>query len=323
VSKRRVSVTTAVKQKVPQGGRVLVAFSGGRDSAVLLHALVQVQKLLSLTIEVCHVNHRLRPQSDDDEGFVCQQAEEYGLMYHVVRLPDRPSGENLEAWARRLRYEAFGRIMREYGMDTLVTAHTADDAAETLLMRLIANKELTSIDEFDPRRRCVRPLLAVSRAQIDEYVEHHRVPFVEDATNQDTSFVRNRVRHELMPHLRERFDPSISWILADRARSLALDCEALHQVAVSTTERIGDVQFSCLEWLVRCRSMLQEVSPAVQWRVVQCLFTPVLGHTLGELKCTAILDLINKGDSRLDLGADCILVAATTGLELIHTGSRI
>lgn len=318
MSKRRVSVTTAVKQKVPQGARVLVAFSGGRDSAVLLHALVQVQKLLSLTLEVCHVNHRLRPQSDDDERFVCHRAERYGLMCHVAHLPERPPGENLEAWARRLRYEAFGRIMRERGADTLVTAHTADDAAETLLMRLVANKELTSIEEFDPRRKCIRPLLRVSRAQIDEYVERYGVAYVEDATNQDTSFVRNRVRHELMPHLREHFDPSISWILADRARSLALDCEALHEVAVHVTERIGAVQFSDPEWLARCRSLLREASPAVQWRAVQCLFTPVLGHTLGEFKCNAILDLIHKDDSSLDLGAARTLVVATSGLEIVH-----
>jgi tRNA(Ile)-lysidine synthetase-like protein len=283
---------------------------------VLTHALVQVQRLLSLHLEVCHVNHRLRAESDSDQAFVEQQAEHHKLACHVVRLSELPQGENVEAWAREQRYRAFRKIMSERSLEVLVTAHTANDAAETLLMRLLANKELTSIEEYDARRGCIRPLLGISREQVDEYVARYALPFVEDISNQDTRMVRNRIRHALIPELRERFDPSIVWILADRARSLAADSHALQLVARTSAERIGEFVSGDGEWLGRCRNELSVVAPALRWRIVQILFTPALGHTLGEGKCVAILEQLFEPRAALELGRGVTLHVSSRGVTL-------
>ncbi len=291
--------------------------SGGRDSVVLLHALVQVQRLLSLSIEVCHVNHGLRSNSHEDEAFVVRWCAELGLRCHVERLPARPSGENLEAWARARRYEAFNRILAERSLDLVLTAHNANDVAETLLMRLIANKELNSIEEFDPRRRVVRPLIEISREQINEYISENRLAFVDDPSNDDPTFVRNRLRHEVLPILAERFDPSIVWILSERAQSLAADSDALHELAVGVADAIGEFEQASRAWLERCRAELGRVPPAVRWRVVQLVFTPLLGFTVGESRAQAITSVLQGVQPSLQLGQGITLQVGRDGAQII------
>jgi tRNA(Ile)-lysidine synthase len=290
--------------------------SGGRDSVVLLHALVQVQRLLSLAIEVCHVNHGLRPDSHEDEAFVVQLCAELGLVCHVERLPTRPRGENIEAWARARRYEAFNRIMAERSLDLVLTAHNANDVAETLLMRLIANKELNSIEEFDPRRRVVRPLIEVSREQINEYISENGLSFVEDPSNDDPTFVRNRLRHEVLPILAERFDPSIVWILSERAQSLAADSDALHERASEVAAGVGEFEQGSGAWLERCRAELGRVPPAVRWRVVQIVFTPLLGFTVGESRARAIAGVLEGLQPSLQIGPGVTLQVGKDGAKI-------
>jgi tRNA(Ile)-lysidine synthase len=269
---------------------------------VLLHALVHAQKLLSLQIEVCHVNHRLRDSSDADASFVKEWCLRHSLECHQVVLDPPPKGENIEAWARARRYEAFRTLLAGRPLDLVCTAHTANDAAETLLMRLIANKELTSIDEEDPRRRCIRPLLENSRQQINEYVEHYKLEYVEDPTNRDLSFVRNRVRHTLLPLIEEKFEPSIAWILSERARSLAADSRALQWSANTIATQVGEFREADGEWLLRLIEALEGVPDALQWRVVQAIFTPRFGYALGEQKARLIVKGVLERAGELQVG---------------------
>jgi tRNA(Ile)-lysidine synthase len=284
---------------------------------VLLHALLEVRRLLGIHVEVCHVNHRLRQSSDADADFVAKWCRAQQLECHVICLESRPKGENLEAWARAQRYAAFRQVMSDRALDVLCTAHTANDVAETLLMRLLANKELTSIEEYDPRRRCIRPLTDNTREQINEYVSRYRLPFVEDPTNEDVSFVRNRVRHEVLPLLADRFDPSIVWILAERARSLAADSDALGSLAASLVESVGVLQERDAEWLARLRDVLETASSAVQWRVVQLLLTPLFGHTIGEAKARVIVDVIVEGVGTVQMENGKRLAINGDGLEVV------
>jgi tRNA(Ile)-lysidine synthetase-like protein len=320
VAKRRPSISTAIKQRIPADSRVLVAVSGGRDSMVLLHAILGVRRLLSLEIEVCHVNHRLRPSSVSDATFVEEWCNQRSVTCHVITLDARPLGENLEAWARSERYQAFRRIIERRDLNLLCTAHTANDVAETLLIRLLANKELTSIEEADPRRRCVRPFLEISRSQIDEYVLQHELSYVEDPSNADTSFVRNRVRHQVLPLLQDNFDRSIVWILSERARSLDADSKALQWSASRIIERTGAVEEESFEWLQTFCETVFGVPEGIQWRVVQALFAPLFGYAVGELKARAILRTLVDRAGELDVGVDHSKGEADRGLSL-HVGA--
>lgn len=283
---------------------------------MLLHALLGVQRLLKCHIEVGHVDHGLRPTSHEDAEFVHRWCAELKVQCHVRRLGAFPEGENLEAWARRCRYAVLGAIQQAQGLDYLLTAHTANDVAETFLMRIVANKELTSIDELDPRRRLLRPLLEIDRSQIDEYVENHRVPYVEDPTNLDTNFVRNRVRHELLPLLAERFDSSIVWILAEQAGSAARDSEALRATAVEVAKELGRLQEGEPVWHARCQEVLSRLPYAVRWRVVQALFTPRLGFVVGESKAAALWAVISGQESMVDVGGGVVVEQTQDGLTI-------
>ena len=307
MARRRQSILTTLKHRIPKGERILVALSGGKDSSALLHGLLKVRRLLDLHIEACHVDHGLRKESGEDAAFVANECEKLGVICHVAKLGKRPAQSNMEAWARQERYRVFREVMERESLTLLVTAHNANDVAETLLMRLFANKELTTIEESDQRRRCLRPFLGVSREQIEEFVAEHRIPFVEDPSNRDTTMVRNRIRRRVLPLLEKEFDPSMVWILAERAQTLASDCEALHYVADGSADRIGAVAFNNKVWLERCRKELSTLPYAIKWRVVQLLFTPIFGHTLGEARARALLGVLEGVSTALDLGGGAVL----------------
>ena len=317
MSKRRVTIPTALRRHIPESSGILVAVSGGRDSSVVLHALLGLQRLLKIRIEVCHVDHGLRESSSKDAQFVTQWCSELGITCHVQSLGPRPAQDNVEAWARRERYAALARVRESRQLDWIVTAHNANDVAETLLMRLIAKKELTSIDEADTRRNVLRPFLDVDREQIDTYVSSHQVPYVEDPTNVDTGFVRNRVRHEVLPLLRGRFDPSIVWILAEQARSLAQDSEALRSAARAVVQDLGDIREGDVEWLRRLQAALQAAAPAIRWRAVQALCTARLGFVVGESKATAMLRVISGEELSIDLGDGLGFECSPEGLRFL------
>jgi tRNA(Ile)-lysidine synthase len=313
MARRRQSILTTLKQRIPRGERVLIALSGGKDSSALLHGLLKVRRLLDLHLEACHVDHGLRKESGDDAAAVATMCEKLGVVCHPVRLGKRPPQSNMEAWARAERYRALKEVMERENLTLLVTAHNANDVAETLLMRLFANKELTTIEESDRRRRCVRPLLGVSREQIEEFVRENRVPFVEDPSNADTAMVRNRVRKKVLPLLEREFDPSMVWILSERAQSIAADCEALQYVAEGAADRVGSVAFRDRGWLERCRTELQALPYAIKWRVAQVLFTPILGHTVGEPRARALVALLEGTQQSLDLGGGTVLETSQGG----------
>lgn len=283
---------------------------------MLLNGLLKVRRLLDIHIEACHIDHGLRQESGEDAAFVAAQCEKLGVICHVVKLDRRPKRSNMEAWARQERYRAFREVMERESLTLLVTAHTANDVAETLLMRLFANKEPTTIEETSRRRQCMRPLLGVSREQIEEFVEREGLQFVEDPSNQDTSIVRNRVRRRVITLLEKEFDPSMVWILAERAQSLAADCEALQQVAQECVERIGGIEWGSRGWLEGCLAELKSLPYAIKWRVAQILFVPVLGHTVGESRARALVGLLEGELQALDLGEG-------KGLELIKGNAGI
>jgi tRNA(Ile)-lysidine synthase len=256
---------------------------------VLLDAAVRVRRLKQLQLQVCHIDHGLRPDSQLDAAFVASHCETLQLPCHVVRLPPKPPQVNLEAWARSERYAVFTRLVNQCGCAAFVTAHSANDVAETLLMRMIAHKEPRSIERYDPLRRCIRPLLGISRSQIDHYVERYGVPFREDPSNSDTTLVRNRIRHRVLPLLTEEFDRSVVWSLSEQARSLAADCDALRVWAEQEAAALGVLDLTTQSGASRCAERLATLPPAVQWRLVEVVLLPQLGYRVGERIARAVV----------------------------------
>lgn len=279
MARRVVSLTTTLKAKLPRNARLLVAVSAGRDSMALLHAAHSLHRLLSLHLEVAHVDHGLRgSQSAADAELVRQTARRLNLPFHLTRLKPPKVGSNIESWGRRERYAFFKQILSERKLEYVVTAHHSDDVAETFLMRLLSNKELRSIHARNKRHSLLRPLLAVSRASIDRYVSHYRLPFSEDESNASPKFLRNRVRHGMLAGLKNDFHPRVSQWIAERALVLDEDSRALDLIARRKLNELHGKRLGSKAW----RRALEEEPSAVALRIVEFAFLERLKFRLGR-----------------------------------------
>jgi tRNA(Ile)-lysidine synthase len=227
--------TIRKQESIRPGDRVAAAVSGGADSVALLCLLLELRAELGIVLSVAHVNHKLRGQeSDGDERFVAQLAQRHGLELHAwdapiearhtseIRSEDSSEaiskagselGSGIEADARKLRYGFFRQLARDGRVSKIATAHTLDDQAETVLLRIFRGTGIRGLSSIHPRivfeekgralGELVRPLLGVRRAALLEFLRERGQSWREDSSNRDIAFLRNRVRHRLLPLLRE------------------------------------------------------------------------------------------------------------------------
>jgi tRNA(Ile)-lysidine synthase len=220
---------------LPTAGPGVAAVSGGPDSVALLRALLAVRGDAPLTL--AHLNHQLRgPDSDADEAFVAALharliAEGAKLTLRCERIDvaarARRESDNLENVARRVRYGWLAEVARAAGAGWVATGHTADDQAETVLHRLLRGTGLKGLGGIPARRELapgvevIRPLLRVTRSEVLAYLRHIGQDFRLDASNADLRFTRNRIRHELLPHLAGHHNPAVVTVLCRLAEQAA------------------------------------------------------------------------------------------------------
>jgi tRNA(Ile)-lysidine synthase len=186
--------------------KVLVAVSSGVDSMVLLTVLENLAASWHMQLGVAHLNHHLRTESFAEAAFMATYCQQKALPYFQKDW-QTPATTNVENAARAFRYQFFAETMTTHGYTVLVTAHHADDQAETMLMRLARGGSVEShagIRESQPfaTGKLVRPLLHISKQQVREYAKQYAVPHFEDATNETDDYFRNRIRHHVVPVLK-------------------------------------------------------------------------------------------------------------------------
>ncbi|MBD3391961.1 MAG: tRNA lysidine(34) synthetase TilS [Chitinivibrionales bacterium] len=194
---------------ITPGSRVLVAVSGGSDSTALLHIMVRLREKLKISaLGVAHVNHGLRgAESDREEEFAARLAGDNGCAFFVKRLSGLTLDDaGLEERARAERYRFFRQIQEKHAYAFVATGHTADDQAETVLMRLLRGSGLNGLAGIWPVRGdgIVRPVLALRRAQLVAWLKAKTLPYCEDSSNADLRFTRNWIRYAIMPSLIKR-----------------------------------------------------------------------------------------------------------------------
>jgi len=214
----KVSTSIERFEMAGPGDRVLVAVSGGADSVCLLDVLCGLKERMDMTCHVVHVDHTTRNgESAVDAEFVSDLARRYGIPCDVVRVDvdgEREPGESFEVAARRLRYAAFRQVARRCDAARVATGHTADDQAETVLMRVVRGTGPSGLAGIPPvadreGTTVVRPLIGVWRAEIEQYLRERGISWREDVTNAMTTYLRNRVRLELLPELERGFNPAV------------------------------------------------------------------------------------------------------------------
>ncbi|HEY1526693.1 MAG TPA: tRNA lysidine(34) synthetase TilS [Candidatus Angelobacter sp.] len=204
------------------GDRVAVACSGGADSVALLRILVELRQALGIVLTVAHFHHQIRgAEADADQQFVRELAATLQLEFYAGSgdVPAHAAARkvSIETAAREVRHYWFAGLIKQGKADKIATAHTMDDQAETVLMRVIRGagaRGLAGIAPAQKAKHLVRPLLTSSRVEIESYLKNAGQPWREDSSNQDLRHTRNRIRHMLMPLLESEFNPAIRQTLA-------------------------------------------------------------------------------------------------------------
>ena len=226
---------------LPRGGAVLCAVSGGADSMCLLHLLHTWAEEGGFRVCAAHYHHGMRGEAADaDAAFVSDWCAGRGIPCVVERgevyAEAERRGLGVEETGRQLRYEFLRRTAAELGCDRIATAHNADDNLETLLLHLARGAGLHGLAGIPPRRgEIVRPLLTTPRAAIEAYLEARQIPHVEDATNTDEYYARNRIRRQVVPVLRQ-LNPRLTESAAETMGYLRADNDYLNAQAAAVCQ---------------------------------------------------------------------------------------
>jgi tRNA(Ile)-lysidine synthase len=266
----------------------------------LLHVLLDLSQQQGFQVSAAHFNHHLRPTADRDETFVREQCRELGIELLVgggdVKALAQEAGKGVEDAARTLRYEFLEWAANEVGADAIATAHHRRDSAETVLLNLLRGTGLRGLTGIPPRRgRIVRPMLEVDRGEIDDFVAKNHIPYVEDETNLDTAYTRNKLRLEILPAL-EDMSPGVTGRLARTALLLRQEDVYLDDLAAQ---------------LISGGSLPPGGDPVLRRRAVR-LLAEGEGVNLTQRQAEAVLSLPTGGV--LDLG---------NGVQAVNDNGRV
>lgn len=209
------------------GDQVVCAVSGGADSMALLWAMYLLKEKLQIEVSAAHFNHGLRgAESDRDEDFVRTFCGDYGIAYFSETAQVVAGRKGLEAAARDARYAFLQQLPGK-----IATAHTADDNAETVLMHMVRGTGLKGLGGITPvRGKLIRPMLAVTRQAVLDFLAEYSVPYVTDSSNETDDFLRNRLRHHVVPLLKQE-NPRLAENLSAMALELRQDEQVLEDMA--------------------------------------------------------------------------------------------
>jgi tRNA(Ile)-lysidine synthase len=287
------------------GHRTAIAVSGGLDSVALLHLALELKSELGVVLSVAHFNHQLRGEnSEADERFVAGLARHHNLEFHCqsanVKRHSQENRLSLEAAARDLRYRFFHELLKDKTVDRVATAHTLDDQAETVILRLARGSGTRGLAGIYPQLgsthgRIIRPLLQISRSELETYLQSIHQTWREDESNLDPRHTRNRVRHTILPLLERELNPSLREALAETA-DLARDEEDYWKQEVARV--LPRVSKKSQTLMV---GELLDLPVALQRRVVRQVAGPL---SLEQKHVARILEVANRQSPATEIPGD-------------------
>jgi tRNA(Ile)-lysidine synthase len=292
---KQTAETMACFNMAAAGDRVLIAVSGGPDSIALFHILRQLAAGLGIQLAVAHLNHGLRPGAADREAaFVNQLARDHGIPFHLEHIHLDKQRGSLEERARKARYAFLHRAAAAHGYTRIALGHQVDDNVEAMLMHLLRGSGIRGLAGIPPTRDgiIIRPLIRARRHQIVSFLKEHHYQWMEDASNRETRFVRNRIRHELLPYLRKAFNANIVETL-NRTAALCREEEAWFQsyltplvTAACSLDDTGGLRLN--------RQIIIDAAPPIQRRIIREALRQWMGdlRRFGAVHIDALVDLL-------------------------------
>ncbi len=304
---KKIKQTLIRYNMLDPGDRVVVGVSGGPDSVCLLSVLYEIKVEFHIELIVAHFDHALRPLEDDAETrFVESLAMTLDLPFVTKKSAPGlwPGNGPLEERARQARYCFLKKVGNSYAAQKIAVGHTLNDQAETVLMRLLRGSGVSGLSGILPCRQdqIIRPLIRVSRAEVTAYLEKKGLEYLTDPTNTDPCFLRNRIRHEILPEL-EKIQPRIVHRLGRTAEMMRRDNEWLE----AESERWVNQHFRInrnREWCVPLSPFMQ-LSEGMKFRVIRHAVKKISGtlRRIGLRHIEAVNSMAEstKSQSRVDL----------------------
>ena len=266
------------------GDRVICALSGGADSMALTHCLHSLEAELEITVEAAHFNHKLRgEESDEDQGFVAEFCHKEGIPLHLgsadVADYSRQHRLGIEEAARQCRYRFFETLSGK-----IATAHTADDHLETVLMHLIRGSGLRGLCGIPPvRDNILRPLLWATREEILCYLEVAEIPYRDDSSNSSSAYTRNRLRHKVIPLLKEE-NPDLSHGVFRQSAILRQEDRFLDEMAKSLLQKSPEGAFDLVP--------IRNAPEPLQNRALRLMVSEYLEQDVSQTHIESLRDLV-------------------------------
>jgi tRNA(Ile)-lysidine synthase len=282
--------------------RVVVAFSGGPDSTALLTALDIVARELDLSLIVAHYNHGLRgAESDEDEQFSRDLAQDMGLIFVSGNMEQKKvaKGVSPEDFYRRQRYCFLEKVASDYQAQKIALGHNLQDQAETVLLHLLRGSGLEGLKGFLPKRdgRIIRPLIETSRREIISFLDKSGISYRRDSSNENSMYLRNQIRGELIPYLKEKYNPKIEENLARMAQILRTEDEFIggHVAEALQSSFIQRHQNSVLLNI----DFVNKLPAAIRWRLFKTILESLIPENNGIsfLHVKSLDDLSQKRES--------------------------
>ncbi len=306
--------------------RVVAALSGGADSVALLKILIDLAGTYDLFLVAAHLNHGLRgDEADREELFAGRLAQSLGVAFVSRRIAftAKRSGRSLEELCRVERYAFLTAVAKEWGATKIALGHHLQDQAETVLMNFLRGSGTEGLRGMLPIREevIIRPLLRVTRKEILTFLAQQGLPFIHDSSNDQDCFLRNRIRHDLIPHVKEAFNPQFEENLARTAEIMRLEDHYLEQVAARWLKQWG-LGPEKREKVVSLKELL-ELHEAIRHRIIKTLlvWTARDGKRIGYKHVLAVADLAKnpRGSRCLDLPGGIVVCREYERLCFLRT----
>lgn len=309
----RVLQTIKKHNMISYGDRVIVGFSGGPDSLCLLHILYRLSEVLGIRIIAVHINHMIRDEEAiRDEEFSREFAKSYNIPFYSKRVPveelAKDMGLSTEEAGRIVRYGFFDEIAKIEGANKIALAHNMNDQAETMIMRFIRGTGVSGLGGIKPIRddKYIRPIIGLSRDVIEEYCANNGLNPVRDSTNDKSIYTRNRIRLELIPYIKDNFNPNVIESLYKASEIIRDEDSFLNEAA---EKYIEDIKING-GFLIEKFNLLDK---AIKRRIIRILIERVRGDIIGieSVHVEECVELILKGGTgrRVDLpgGIQCVI----------------
>jgi len=304
------------------GDKVLVAVSGGQDSVLLFNFFIRLKDIFNLNLHIFHLNHMLRKDdSRKDAVFVRELADKENLPSTVLSydVPAYIAEKNLstEEGAREVRYMLLKKVAKDIDADKVALGHTADDQVETFLMRLLRGSGFKGLSAIPPvRDMFIRPLIEVSRKEIEEHCKAHEIKYRVDTSNFDRAYLRNKIRHDLIPYL-ENYNPNFKETILQTVEIVSDNERYLEKVAEKEFKRISIIEDGLIKFPLED---LKALSLAVRRRIlrtgVEVLKGDIKGVEFKHLK-DLLLDVERMPKFRRELPGNLVIIKEYGNLVLI------